>query len=121
MGQPEIKAGVASAMGPWIIRELLGPAYATDLCLSGRIMDARSAGGSVYSTAWCRVKRCWPRHCASRKELAALPRDAMRLTKTRLATLSEAGFQDSFGHWRRMLRQTLAGAEEGETYLRPVR
>lgn len=113
MGQPEIKAGVASAMGPWIIRELLGPAYATDLCLSGRIMDGAECRRLGLFNRVVPREEVLPEAVRIAEELAALPRQAMRLTKARLATLSEAGFQDSFGHWRRMLRQTLAGAEGG--------
>lgn len=110
MGQPEINAGVASAMGPWIIREALGAAMAADLCLSGRIMDGEECRRLGLFHRVVAPQEVLPDALRLADELAKKPERAMRLTKARLASLSESGFRDAFAHWRTMLRETLAGA-----------
>src|SRR5678809_52927 len=40
MGQPEINSGIASTLGPWLMREMLGLSRTVELTLSGRMMDA---------------------------------------------------------------------------------
>jgi len=43
LGQPEINAGIASTLGPWIMRGIIGLARTTDLTLTGRLLDADEA------------------------------------------------------------------------------
>lgn len=111
MGQPEINSGVASAMGPWIIRETLGAAHAADLCLSGRIMggeECRRLG--LFNRVVTAPDEVVPEAVRLAGELATKPERAMRLTKARLRDLSEAGFREALDRWRSMLRETLARA-----------
>jgi len=109
MGQPEINAGVASSMGPWVIHAVLGHTMAYDLALTGRMMDGEEcrrlgllnrvvAQGEVVDEA-----------LRLAEELAGKPTLAMALTKRRLARLTEQGFQESFIVWKENLRATIAG------------
>ncbi|TDR85464.1 enoyl-CoA hydratase/isomerase family protein [Enterovirga rhinocerotis] len=112
MGQPEIKSGVASSMGPWAIATFMGPLAAQDLALSGRMMDA----------AECERRgllRVVPREevlsasIALATDLAARPKLAFRLTKARLRDLTEASFREVFPVWKRFMRETIAAREAG--------
>ncbi len=109
MGQPEINAGVASSMGPWVIHAVLGHAMAYDLALTGRMMEGEEcrrlgllnrvvAQGEVLGEA-----------LRLAEELAGKPALAMALTKRRLARLTEPGFQESFTVWKENLRAAIAG------------
>ncbi|WP_245454107.1 enoyl-CoA hydratase/isomerase family protein [Aquabacter cavernae] len=110
MGQPEINSGVASAMGPWIIREMLGPAYATDLCLSGRIMGNEECRRLGLFNRVVTAEEVVPEAVRLAGELAAKPERAMGLTKARLRGFGDAGFREAIDLWRAMLRQTLESA-----------
>lgn len=111
MGQPELKSGIASSMGPWIIQTWLGPAMAQDLVLSGRLMGAEECAGLG-------LVRLVPREevlaaaVALARDLSSRPRHAMSLTKARLRDLSEAGFREVFPAWKRLLRQSRAAETE---------
>lgn len=47
MGQPEINSGIASSLGPWIMREMLGLSRTTELVLTGRMMSGEEAHKSA--------------------------------------------------------------------------
>jgi enoyl-CoA hydratase/carnithine racemase len=95
MGQPEINSGIASTLGPWIMKEMIGLSRTIELTLSGRMMDAAECHhiglihrlvppGEVMSTA-----------LATARLLAAKPPVAMRLNKRRFREVTEAGFNDA--------------------------
>ena len=96
LGQPEIRAGIASVLGPWIMREVLGLSRTVELTLTGRLMDAREAHDIGL------VRHLVPREAvlttAQRiaAELAALPAVAMRLDKAWLREMTEPGFEAAF-------------------------
>lgn len=110
MGQPEINSGVASTMGPWIIREMLGPAHAADLCLSGRIIGNEECRRLGLFNRVVAPQEVVPEALRLAQELAGKPERAMALTKARLRGFGEAGFRDAVDQWRTVLRETLAGA-----------
>ena len=43
MGQPEIKSGIPTVTGNWVMRELIGLARTVDLTLTGRMLSAEEA------------------------------------------------------------------------------
>ncbi|MGU3494803.1 enoyl-CoA hydratase/isomerase family protein [Xanthobacteraceae bacterium A53D] len=108
MGQPEINAGVASSTGPWIIHEMLGAAYASDLCLSGRLMPVEECKALGLLHRLVGAEEVVPEALRLAQELARKPTPAMRLTKARLRSLSEPGFRQALEDWGDMLRETLA-------------
>ena len=97
LGQPEIHAGIASILGPWIMREVLGLSRTIELTLTGRLMDAREAHeiGVVHHLA----------------ELAALPAVAMRLDKAWLREMTEPGFEAAFEAALRYHRRSYESGE----------
>jgi enoyl-CoA hydratase/carnithine racemase len=109
MGQPEIRAGIASSSGPWIIAAALGQLAATDLCLTGRMMEAgecrrlglfnreADAGGVIDEAV------------RLAEELATLSPLALALTRQRLKRFDEAGFTDTLALWPGLLRAMRRG------------
>lgn len=110
MGQPEIKSGVASSMGPWMLHAALGPIRATDLVLTGRLMDAAECERYGLIDRLVRREEVQDAAIAHARGLAAQPKLAFRLTKERLRALSEPGFQESFIWWKELLRRSQAGS-----------
>lgn len=111
MGQPEINAGTASSMGPWVIHTVLGHILAYDLTLSGRIMDGEECRRHGLFNRVVAPEHVVDEAVTLAGELAAKPALAMALTKQRLASLTEAGFQTTFEIWKTNLRATLAHAK----------
>lgn len=95
MGQPEINSGIASTLGPWIMRDMLGLSRTIELTLTGRMMSGEEAHrlGLIHYL----VEREAVMDKA--RELAALLADkppvAMRLNKRRFAEMTDAGFEDA--------------------------
>lgn len=108
MGQPEIKSGVASSMGPWVIHTFMGPLAAQDLVLSGRLMDAAECERCGLVSRLVPAGDVVAAAVALAEELSSRPALAMRLTKERLRGLTEASFREVFPIWKRYLRETLA-------------
>lgn len=111
MGQPEINAGTASSMGPWVIHAVLGHILAYDLALTGRIMDGEECHRHGLFNRLVAADRVVDEAVTLAEALAAKPALAMALTKQRLALLTEAGFQATFDIWKTNLRATLAHAK----------
>ena len=113
MGQPEIKAGVASAMGPWVIQTYMGPLAAQDLALTGRLMAADECERRGLVSRLVPSEELLQAALALAEALAAHPPLAMRLTKERLREMTETSFREVFPVWKRYLRETLAGKARG--------
>jgi len=108
MGQPEIKGGVASAMGPWAIQTFMGALAARDLALSGRMMDAEECLRRGLVLRLVPAEEVLPAAIALAEQLAGHSPLAMRLTKDRLRSLTEASYREVFPLWKRNLRETIA-------------
>lgn len=124
MGQPEINAGIASTIGPWIMKEMLGMSRTIELTLTGRLMDADEcvriglihhlvAPAEVLSTA-----------LAIAKDLAGRPPIAMRLDKQRFREMTDATFRDAIDAGIRIQAESYASGEPArmmEEFLRRKR
>ncbi|MCC7427762.1 MAG: enoyl-CoA hydratase/isomerase family protein [Alphaproteobacteria bacterium] len=95
MGQPEINSGIASTLGPWIMREMIGIARTIDLTLTGRMMDADECFRIGLINRLVAAERVLPEALALAAELADKPPLAMRLNKERFREMTEDGFQDA--------------------------
>lgn len=113
MGQPEIKAGVASAMGPWVIHTYMGALAAQDLALSARLMESEECERRGLVARLVPAEDLVAAALAQAEALAAHPPLAMRLTKERLRAMTEASFREVFPVWKRYLRETLAAKARG--------
>lgn len=111
MGQPEINSGIASTLGPWLMREMLGLSRTIELTLTGRMMDGEEChriGLIHYLVPADRVR-------GKAMEIAALLADkppvAMRLNKQRFAEVTRPGFEDALAAGRRIQAEAYASGE----------
>jgi enoyl-CoA hydratase/carnithine racemase len=111
MGQPEINSGMVSAMGFWIIREMLGLSRATELVLTGRMVPAEECLRLGLLHHLVPEAEVLPRALAIAAELAAKPKLAYRLNKARIREATQAGFEDTFRAARRLHREAFSDGE----------
>ena len=111
MGQPEIDAGVASVIGPWLIREMLGTARAVELTLTGRLMDAEEALTLGLLNRVVPQAELITAAVMMAGSLATKPAVALRLTKRRFREMTEAGYRAALEIWARNLKESYASGE----------
>ena len=111
MGQPEIKSGIASTTGPWIMKEILGLARTIDLTLSGRLMEADECERIGIINRLVPQENVLAEAMSLANELAALPPVAMRLDKQRFREMTEASFRDCLEAGVRIQQEAYASGE----------
>lgn len=111
MGQPEINSGLVSATGFWIIREMLGLSRATDLVLTGRMMDADECRHIGLIHHLVPREEVLARAIAVAEDLAAKPQTAFRLNKQRICAATQVVFDETFEAARLLHRQAFEGGE----------
>ncbi|MGU9980270.1 enoyl-CoA hydratase/isomerase family protein [Phreatobacter sp. HK31-P] len=104
MGQPEIRAGIASASGPWIIGAALGRMVATDLCLTGRMLDAEECRRLGLFSREAEPGAVVEAALALAADLSRLEPAAMALTRMRLRRFGDDDFAETLALWPAMLR-----------------
>lgn len=111
MGQPEINSGIASTLGPWIMREILGLSRTIELTLTGRMMQAEECHRIGIIHKLVAREQVMPEALALARDLAAKPPVAMRLDKKRFREMTEAGFNDSLDAGVRIQREAYGSGE----------
>jgi enoyl-CoA hydratase/carnithine racemase len=111
MGQPEINSGIASTLGPWLMKEMLGLSRTVELTLTGRMMDGEECHriGLIHHLVESHAVKETAMAVAA--ELAAKPPVAMRLNKQRFAEMTQAGFEDALAAGSRIQREAYASGE----------
>ena len=111
IGQPEIKQGIASVTGPWIMNTMLGMSRTIELTLMGRMMQADEAHrlGIIHHIVPAEQVMAKAREIAL--ELASRPPVAMRLTKQRFREMTEASFRDAIDAGIRIQRESFISGE----------
>jgi enoyl-CoA hydratase/carnithine racemase len=111
MGQPEINSGIASTLGPWLMKEMLGLSRMVELTLTGRMMDGEECHRIGLIHHLVEPQEVRPRAMAIAGELAAKPPVAMRLNKQRFAEMTQAGFEDALAAGSRIQREAYESGE----------
>jgi len=111
LGQPEIKAGIPTVTGNWIMREMIGLARTVDLTLTGRMLDAEEAFAFGLISRLVAEDQVQAVALALAEELAAQPPGAMRLDRQRLAEVTQAGFDDAMEAGTRIQTEAYASGE----------
>lgn len=95
LGQPEVKAGLASIVGSYLMTLHVGHTHNLQLSLSGELVDARRAHEIGLVTEL--VESDALVHAAMRRAqaLAALPPTAIRLSKQRFRAMTQAQFDEA--------------------------
>jgi len=97
MGQPEINSGIVSALGFWILREMVGLSRATELILTGRMMSALECERIGIMHRIVPEEEVLSAAIGTAQALAAKPPVAMRLNKQLMREATQVGFNTAFG------------------------
>ncbi len=97
MGQPEINSGILSALGFWILREIVGLSRATELILTGRMISAIECERLGLLHRIVPQEEVLSSAIAAAQSLAAKPPVAMRLNKQLMREATQPGFDKAFG------------------------
>lgn len=97
MGQPEVRAGLASIVGSYLMSLQIGHSLNQQLSLSGELMTGQHAHAIGLVNDLVPADKVLDRSIARAKELAALPVMAFRVTKQRFREQTQAGFQEACG------------------------
>jgi enoyl-CoA hydratase/carnithine racemase len=111
MGQPEINSGIASTLGPWLMREMLGLSRTVELTLSGRIMDGEECHAIGLIHHLVPEARVMAKALEVAALLAAKPPVAMRLDKRRFREVTQAGFDEALEAGIRIQRESYGSGE----------
>lgn len=111
IGQPEVKAGLASIVGSWMLTLYVGHGANRELSLGGGLVSGQRA----YELGL--ANRLAPRETLLEAALAAadamrqVPRGAFRLTKQRFRETTQAGFDEATAAGVRATFEALATGE----------
>jgi len=93
LGQPEVKAGLASVVGTYLMTLHIGLGHNTELSLLGDLIDGRRA----YEIGLVNKLSDQPLETAieTARRLSLLPSTALRVSKQRIRALTQPGFDDA--------------------------
>lgn len=97
MGQPEVRAGLASIVGSYLMSLQIGHSLNQQLSLSGELISGQRAHEIGLINDLVPAAEVLARAIERAKELAALPVMAFRTTKQRFREKTQAGFQEACG------------------------
>ncbi|MBC5767805.1 enoyl-CoA hydratase/isomerase family protein [Ramlibacter albus] len=95
MGQPEVRAGLASIVGSWLMSLQIGHSLNQQLSLTGELVSGERAHALGLVNDLVPQGEVLSRALQRARELAALPRTAVRLTKQRFRERTQAGFEEA--------------------------
>ncbi|MBK6006906.1 enoyl-CoA hydratase/isomerase family protein [Ramlibacter ginsenosidimutans] len=95
MGQPEVRAGLASIVGSYLMSLQIGHSLNQQLSLTGELISGERAHAIGLVNDLVPADQVLQRALERARELAALPRTAVRLTKQRFRERTQAGFEEA--------------------------
>lgn len=94
IGQPEVKAGLASIVGSYLLSLHVGLSHNTQLSLSGELVSGQRAH-EIGLVTELEASDVIGAALARARTLAQLPATAIRLSKQRFRALTQPGFDDA--------------------------
>lgn len=95
-GQPEVKVGLASIVGPYLMSLHVGHTHNAQLSLMADLITGQRAFDIGLLTELCEEGRALETAMTRARRLAALPPTAVRLTKKRLCEVTQPGLDEAF-------------------------
>jgi enoyl-CoA hydratase/carnithine racemase len=95
MGQPEVKAGLASIVGSYLLSLQVGHSINQQLSLTGELISGQRAHELGLVNDLVAPAQVLPHAMARARALAALPGAALRTTKQRFRERTQAGFEEA--------------------------
>lgn len=111
MGQPEVKSGIPTVTGNWVMRELIGMARTIDLTLTGRMLDAEEAKEFGLISRIVPEEEVQSAALALAEELGAQPPVATRLNRQRIAEVTQATFDEAMNAGIRIQKEAYGTGE----------
>lgn len=97
MGQPEVKAGLASIVGSYLMSLQIGHSLNQQLSLTGELITGERAWQLGLVNDLVAIDQVMPLAFERARALAALPGAALRTTKQRFRERTQAGFEEACG------------------------
>jgi enoyl-CoA hydratase/carnithine racemase len=97
MGQPEVKAGLASIVGSYLMSLQIGHSLNQQLSLTGELITGQRAFELGLVNDLVAPEQVLARALERARALAALPGAALRTTKQRFRERTQAGFEEACG------------------------
>ncbi len=95
IGQPEVRAGLGSIVGSWMIGLAIGHAANVELSIGGGLVSGTRAYEIGLVNRIVAEGDVVPAALAAAEELMRIPPIAMRLTKERFRAVTQPGFDDA--------------------------
>lgn len=95
MGQPEVKAGLASIVGSYLLSLQIGHSLNQQLSLTGELISGERACQLGLVNDLMTPEQVLPRAMERARALADLPGQALRATKQRFRERTQAGFEEA--------------------------
>lgn len=95
MGQPEVRAGLASIVGSYLMSLQIGHSLNQQLSLTGELIDGARAHALGLVNDLVPAGDVLPQALMRARALAALPATAVRVTKQRFRELTQSGFEQA--------------------------
>ena len=95
MGQPEVRAGLASIVGSYLMSLQIGQSLNQQLSLTGELIDGTRAHALGLVNDLMPAADVLSQAIARARALAALPATAVRVTKQRFRERTQAGFEEA--------------------------
>jgi enoyl-CoA hydratase/carnithine racemase len=95
IGQPELKAGLASIVGSYLMTLHIGHTHNVGMSLSGELIDGQRAYDIGLVTELTSQDQVLAASLKRAHALAALPATAMRVSKQRFRAMTQAGFDEA--------------------------
>ncbi|SEK10344.1 Enoyl-CoA hydratase/carnithine racemase [Variovorax sp. OK605] len=95
MGQPEVKAGLASIVGSYLMSLQIGHSLNQQLSLTGELVSGERAHALGLVNDLVPAEQVLPRAIERARALAALPGAALRTTKQRFRERTQPGFEEA--------------------------
>lgn len=94
-GQPEVKAGLASIVGSYLMTLHVGHTHNVQMSLSGELVSGQRAFEMGLVTSLHDAPALMDAALTRARTLAALPPTSVRLSKQRLRAMTQPGFDDA--------------------------
>lgn len=95
MGQPEVKAGLASIVGSYLMSLQIGHSLNQQLSLTGELISGERGFELGLVNELVSAERVLPTAIERARQLADLPQAALRATKRRFRQRTQAGFDEA--------------------------
>lgn len=95
-GQPEVKVGIASIIGPMLMRMHIGEGHIASLTVSGKLITGQRAYDIGLVSELVEPEEVFKQALSDAKALATLPKTAMRVTKQRNRAVTQPNFDAAY-------------------------